>query len=39
MNELLNLIRKKYDLKAPKYLREHYMDYDHDKKEFVKNLI
>ena len=39
MNELLNLIRKKYDLRAPKYLREHYMDYDHDKKEFVKNLI
>ena len=32
------IVQGQYD-DVEKYLREHYMDYDHDKKEFVKNLI
>lgn len=39
MNELLNTIKHKYDITAPKSLREHYIEYDKEKKEFVKNLI
>ena len=39
MEELLNLIRKKYDIVPPRYLEKHYIEYDKEKKEFVKSLL
>lgn len=39
MDELLNTIRKKYDIEIPNDLEDHYIDYDKEKKEFVKSLL
>ena len=39
MEELLNKIRKKYDIETPRCLEKHYLDYDKEKKEFVKSLL
>ena len=39
MEELLETIRKKYDIKTPAYLEDHYIEFDKEKKEFVKSLL